>query len=57
MCRKEPFLRDVVVRREASDDAAEGAPDRVRELQQAPAVARVPRRYQVRLLQLYATGK
>ncbi|XP_046962452.1 1-phosphatidylinositol 4,5-bisphosphate phosphodiesterase classes I and II isoform X2 [Vanessa cardui] len=53
---KEPILRDVIVRREASDNASQGAADRVRELQQAPAVARVPRRDALRLLKLHAAG-
>lgn len=54
--RKEPALRDVVVRRETGDDAAQGAADRVRQVQQVPAKPGVPGRHAVRLVQLHAAG-
>lgn len=55
--RKEPLLRDVFFRWEASDHAAEGKTDRVRELQQTPAVARLSGRHAFWFLKFYAAGE
>lgn len=52
--RTRPQLRDVVVRGNAGDGAAEGASHRVRQLQQTPAEPHLPAWNSSRLVQLYA---